>query len=212
MYNIDQELIVAARDSNLPEVSRLLNVGADVNAKDNYGITPLHWASLTGHVQVFNELLEHEADIEAKDTDGETPLHNACCNGHVAVVNELLSRGANTEVKDNGGYTPLHDASWTNHLSVVKALLGGGANILAVNNHGELPVHVAVRKEHNAVSKYLLQQLYATTRRLPLHELVEDLTWIGDPNSSDVPPLHTALRRNVLGTDDVVEILEFLVS
>jgi ankyrin repeat protein len=62
------------------------------------------------------------------------------------------------------------------------------------------------------VSKCLLQQLYATTRRLLLHELLQDLTWIGNPNSSDCPPLRAALDRNVLGTDDVVEILEYLVE
>jgi ankyrin repeat protein len=63
------------------------------------------------------------------------------------------------------------------------------------------------------VAKCLLQQLYATIiRRLPLHELLKDLTWTGDPNSSDVPPLRTALHKNVLGTNDVVEILEYLVD
>jgi ankyrin repeat protein len=60
--------------------------------------------------------------------------------------------------------------------------------------------------------KYLMQQFYATTRRLPLHELLEDLTWVGDPKSSDIPPLRQALQENVLGTDDVVEILEYLVD
>jgi hypothetical protein len=62
------------------------------------------------------------------------------------------------------------------------------------------------------VSKYLLREFYATIRHLPLHELLKDLTRIGDPNSSDVPPLRAALLRNVLGTDDVVEILEYLVD
>jgi hypothetical protein len=41
---------------------------------------------------------------------------------------------------------------------------------------------------------------------------LEDLTWIGDPNSNGVPPLRAILHRNVLGTDDVVEILEYLVG
>jgi ankyrin repeat protein len=62
------------------------------------------------------------------------------------------------------------------------------------------------------MGKYLLQELYATTRRNPLHDLVEDLTWIDNPNSSRAPPLRYALHRNVLGTDDVVEILEYLVD
>jgi ankyrin repeat protein len=37
-----------------------------------------------------------------------------------------------------------------------------------------------------------------------------DLTWIGNPNITS-PPLRLALHRNVLGTDDVVEIIEYLV-
>jgi ankyrin repeat protein len=61
------------------------------------------------------------------------------------------------------------------------------------------------------VAKHLLQHFYATPGRLPLHELVEDLTWIANPNSRDEPPLRFALHQNVLGLDDVVEILDFLV-
>jgi ankyrin repeat protein len=41
---------------------------------------------------------------------------------------------------------------------------------------------------------------------------LEDLTWIGKPNSDDAPPLRTALHEHVLGTDDAVEILEYLVG
>jgi hypothetical protein len=62
------------------------------------------------------------------------------------------------------------------------------------------------------VSKYLLQHYYATTRRLPLHELVEDLTWIGDPEINDAPLLRLAFHRNGFGSDEVVEILEYLVG
>jgi ankyrin repeat protein len=41
---------------------------------------------------------------------------------------------------------------------------------------------------------------------------LKDLTWIGDLGIIGVPPLRTALVKNVLGTDDVVEILEYLVD
>jgi ankyrin repeat protein len=179
MNSTDQELIEAAKQNNVPEVCRLLSDGADIEAKDRFGQTPLHWASHLGHEQVVIELLDHGAYIEAKDDNGWTPLHMASRNGHVPVV---------------------------------KALVSGGANILAANNGGELPIHLAVMCRKSEVTKYLLQQLYATTRCLPLHELVEDLTWIGDPTSSGAPPLRAALHHNVLRTDDVVEILEHLVD
>jgi ankyrin repeat protein len=99
-------------------------------------------------------------------------------------------------------------------VAVVKALLSSGADFFAVNNRGYLPVHHAMSWGGSEVAKYLLQHIYAIDRRLPLHELLEDLTWIGNPNSYilDVPPLRAALHRNVLGTDDVVEIIEYLVE
>jgi hypothetical protein len=63
------------------------------------------------------------------------------------------------------------------------------------------------------VATFLLKQLYLTTRRLPLHELLlEDLTWIGDPKSSGSPPLRAVLHQDALGTDDIVEILEYLLG
>jgi ankyrin repeat protein len=212
MNSIDLELRIAAGENNLPEVSRLLSVGADVNAKDKNGGTPLHWASYHGHVQVVKELREHGADVEVTDNRDCTPLHYACSNGRVAVVIELLSRGANIKAKTNRGYTPLHWASHRAHLPVVKALLSGGADILAANDEGHLPIHRAMSFGNSAVSKYLLQMFYATISRLPLHALLKDLTWISNPNSSDVPPLRYALDQNALGTDDVVEILEYLVD
>jgi ankyrin repeat protein len=214
MNRIDQELMLATRENNLAEVSRLLRAGANINAKDCCNRTHLHRASCHGHVQVVIELLGHGADIDAKDNIEYTPLHWACYKGHISIVIELLSRGANTEAKDHLGDTPLHYASLYGHGSIVQALLSGGADLLVANNRGRLPIYYAmIEEEDSEVAKCLLQHFYATTtRRLPLHELLHDLTWIRNPTSSGDPPLCTALRRNVLGTDDVVEIVEFLVE
>jgi ankyrin repeat protein len=186
MNDIDQELIDAARDNNQPEVRRLLSVGADIEAKDNDGRTPLQWASLRGHVQVVQALVEHGTDIEAKDNFCWTPLHWACLKGRVAVFIELLghavdtdtnkdnngaptsilgkrkSHGADIEAKDGVGDTPLHLACSWGHLAIVKALLAVGANILAATIHGRLPIDCAVIGKHSEVAKCLLQHFYAT--------------------------------------------------
>jgi ankyrin repeat protein len=51
-----RELIEAARENNLPEVERLLSVGAQVNACEGGGdVTPLHVACYNGHVQVVDQ-------------------------------------------------------------------------------------------------------------------------------------------------------------
>jgi ankyrin repeat protein len=212
MNRIDAELIGATVDNNVPEIRRLLSVGADVNARNNYGETPLYWACIWGNVAVFKELVDHGADVNTKDRKGDTPLHWASKKGHVQVAKELLDHGADIEAKNNFGRTPLHWACVHGHLLVVIELLDRGADILTANNQGERPLHVAVRRRHSEVSKYLLREFYATICRLPLHELLKDLTWIGRPYSRDAPPLRAAFGRNMLSTDDVVEIVEFLVD
>jgi ankyrin repeat protein len=210
---IDVELLGAASANNVEEVSRLVSVGADVDAKGSSGWTPLHWASLKGHVQVVNELVEHGADTEVRSDDGWTALHFTCVQGNPAVVKELRDHGANVEATNMDGDTPLHTACYHGHLPVVKALVViGGANIFVVNFQGALPIHYAVIFRKSEVAKYIFQQLYATTRRLPLHDLLKDLTWIFNPSNFDALPLREALDENVLGTDDVVEILDYLVS
>jgi ankyrin repeat protein len=97
MNSIDRELIEVSKENNLLEVSRLLSVGADVNAKDFFASTPLHWAGLKGHVAIAKELLYHGADTDAKDTSDETPLIGASCHGHVQVVKELLGCGVSID-------------------------------------------------------------------------------------------------------------------
>jgi hypothetical protein len=179
----------------------LLENGADIEASDNGDKTPLHWACVSDHLTVDIELLGHGAGIEANnDSKDET-----------SILGKRKSRGANTEAKDYVGETPLHKACYFG-LPVVKALRSGGANILARNNYGQLPIHKAVSGGDTALAKYLLQQMYATTRRLPLHALLEDLTWIGNPISDAAPPIRFALHEHVLGTDHVVELIEYLVE
>ena len=57
-------------------VTLLLDMDADINAKDNNGRTPLHNVSWTGHTDVVQLLLNKGADINAKDKQGRTPLQS----------------------------------------------------------------------------------------------------------------------------------------
>lgn len=59
----------------LGRVKDLVEQGADVNAKDEYGRTPLYVASEEGHIDVVKYLLEHGADVKVKDKNGGTSLN-----------------------------------------------------------------------------------------------------------------------------------------
>jgi hypothetical protein len=92
----------------------------------------------------------------------------------------------------------LNEAVKENNMPEIGRLLRAGVDLNADASDSEL-------------SKCLIQKFYATSRRLPIHDLLEDLTWIANPNGgSGAPRLRFALDELV--TDDVVEILEYLVG
>ena len=78
----DRALLEAARDGNIEAVRQHLAAGADVNAKNQNGSTPLHEAATK---DVAELLIAEGADVNAKD-DGWTPLHSAAWEGHKEVV------------------------------------------------------------------------------------------------------------------------------
>ena len=101
----------AAAKGNIEAVNQHLEVGADVNARENNKWTPLHYAAYYGHKVVAELLITEGADVNAKSDDGWTPLHDATSIGHKEIVELLLAKGANVNAKNNYGNTPLDLAS-----------------------------------------------------------------------------------------------------
>ncbi|MDP1630940.1 MAG: ankyrin repeat domain-containing protein [Caulobacter sp.] len=84
----------------------LVEQGADIEATDSYGETPLH--SRAGHWQKQpGVLLELGANVSAKDSRGNTPLHYAARVGNTATMRLLLDRGAEPGALNARGQTPL---------------------------------------------------------------------------------------------------------
>ncbi|WP_353275377.1 ankyrin repeat domain-containing protein [Wolbachia endosymbiont (group A) of Pipizella viduata] len=82
---------------------------AQVNATDNSGNTPLHWAALNGEKDVVKALLGEGANVDAKDNRGWNPLHLAAENYHLEVMGILLSNGASpVNLVNLYGWNPLH--------------------------------------------------------------------------------------------------------
>lgn len=100
----------------------LLDKGFLPDDRDNYGQTPLSWASENGHEAVVPLLLERGAAMDSTDTRGRTPLSLASQNGHETVVRLLLERGAAVDSTDTCGQTPLGCASEQGHEAVEQNL------------------------------------------------------------------------------------------
>ena len=68
----------------------LLDRGAEDNAKDKNGSTPLHIAVSNGQKDIIELLIANGADVNARDKADHTPLSLATNRGHTEIVELLL--------------------------------------------------------------------------------------------------------------------------
>jgi hypothetical protein len=155
--SLDEELLDAARNGDTARVRELLRKGANANAKDRGGWTPLHWAAFWGHVDVAKLLLEHGADVNAKESVYDaTPLHVAAATGHADVARLLLEHGADVNAKyGDSDLTPLHVAALYGHADVARLLLERGADPSIRDKHGRTPLDIARATRHKEVARVI---------------------------------------------------------
>ena len=101
---------VASMDQEMVQV--LVDCGADINARNRWGVTPLSNALMETPSQrldpgVLRWMLDHGADPNARNKGGETSLHIALLYGEVEMARLLVEHGASVKVKDKRGKTPL---------------------------------------------------------------------------------------------------------
>ncbi|MGH9391113.1 MAG: ankyrin repeat domain-containing protein [Vicinamibacteria bacterium] len=116
-------------------VRALLQQGVDVNAAQGDGMTALHWAALSGDVDLAKMLLYAGANVKASTRLGAfTPLLLASKSGHAPMVTSLLEAGANPNDSTTNGTTALMLAAASGSVDAVTALLDRGASINATES------------------------------------------------------------------------------
>jgi ankyrin repeat protein len=144
----------------LETVKLLLELGANLQAQDEVGGTPLHTAVEGGQVETIKLLLESGANVHAHPKSGDTSLHMAVCvaGGQVETVKLLLEFGANMHAQNENGCTPLHHAASGGCVETVKLLLElGRANVHAKAKNGGTPLHAAAAGGHEETVKVLME-------------------------------------------------------
>lgn len=159
-------LHLTCRSQAAHEVTGRLNVaqffiheGADVNALDGRGISPLHMAAGYGRMALMGLYIRHGADVNSRAEHGVTPLMTAVINRQLHVVQILHKEGAdallpNFEPLARNGKTvlPLEEAAQGGCLDIVHELVklfgiagcggpsGGVGALVDATDHGHLDI------------------------------------------------------------------------
>lgn len=159
----NNRLLEAAKHNNLNEVIAALNDKADVNTKDFFNYTPLHYAARNHNTALVKLLISHNADINALSYCQETALHEA--HDHASTVGVLLHYGAQVNIPNNIQQTPLLMAIMRDNGKAVKMLMQAGANPDILNIYGKTAWQTAesnlalLRTMHKNVEIYRAQAL-----------------------------------------------------
>ena len=165
----------------------LLENGADANAMDKRGKTPLFIAIELGYSKFVEFLLRYGADVNARYNNHfqYTPLHYAAVNGKSEIAELLIKNGADINGRDKFQNTPVHIAAKRFRAEVVELLLQNGADVNPTNSHDETPLMLAARYGHPETVEILLKNgarkdLKSDNGKLPLEEAKEKMSILTD--------------------------------
>ncbi|KAJ6152950.1 hypothetical protein N7497_007269 [Penicillium chrysogenum] len=137
--------------------SKLLDGGANIEARTSQGYTPLQCAAVGLNKTMFNFLLDRDAKIDVETAKGETLLHitppaNQDC---LDILKTALKEGMSVSATSSQGWTPLHQAVYTGTGALdlasdrtaeyIQLLISHGASVndCSASKSAETPLHLA---------------------------------------------------------------------
>jgi ankyrin repeat protein len=153
-------LMLAAGMGSIDAMKVLIEAGADVNAADSFGATPLMFG-IRDNAKV-RVLLDAGARVNEKSKQNQTALLLAASNtGAIETARLLIAKGADAKVIGASGRTTLIMAANQNDLPMVPFFLDQGVNVNAVDStdkSGHTALMAAAAQSNTAMVKALLQK------------------------------------------------------
>ena len=147
----------AAGFGSLDVMTWLLDRGADVNARNRRGSTPLHWA--THDESKVRLLLSRGANVNGKQAEGRTPVFLAASLGHGnAILRLVLEHGGNPAIATANGQTPLMVAAARGDIEALRLLVDKGVDLNARNGAGETALMFAASNGSPEAVRFLLDR------------------------------------------------------
>jgi uncharacterized protein len=157
---VNAQFLVAARQSDMAQLERMLAQGAATNSRNRLGKTALLIAVEKSNVTMVKRLLAVGSDVNLASLERVTQLMAACYGGQAELVTLLLQAGARTDPVDQMNKTAVVYAAAQGHTAALEALLNAtGSTAMNVNTayeHGLTALMWAAGQGHVGTVKMLL--------------------------------------------------------
>ena len=154
---IQQQLLKAVLDGDIPAARKALHNGANINAHDDFGIGLLTEAVFKEDLHMAEFLLDQGVDRETPCLQGNTPLIWAAYYNKTKIAKAIVKRGGDVNHPDVKGKSPLHFAAGRNNQKLVTFLLAYGADLNAKDSDGNTPAQTARNREYMNIYRILMR-------------------------------------------------------
>ena len=159
---LDRQLLAAAYANEVAAARRLIDAGADVNAKDDTEQSAylIATSEVGDDVRLLDLTLDAGADVNAKDSYNGTGLIRAAERGHPAIIRRLLQTDIDVNHVNRLGWTALLEAvilgeGGPAHLRTVRLLVDGGADVSISDEAGATALDHARRRGFAEIERVL---------------------------------------------------------
>src|SRR6185369_5712434 len=197
-----QDLSDLIRSGDVQGAIAAIGAGADVNARQSDGTTPLLWAVYAVDRDLVRELLARGADPNVRNSLGATALTEAVNLADAELVRLLLKAKADPNLGNDYNQTPLMLAASTGSLPIVEMLVKAGAHVNdSEKMRDQTPLMWAIGNGNAAVVDFLIRHKAEVDVRAAINDWGNQIT--SEPRaqyrpSGGLTPLLYATRSGCL--------------